>query len=53
MVDTTPRQERVVIGADFNGHFGKGNKGDEDVMVGYGAKERMRKDRGWWTLQKG
>ena len=31
---------RVVIGADFNEHVGDGNRGNEDVMGGYGAKER-------------
>jgi len=27
-----PKGERVLIGADFNGHFGEGNMGYEDVM---------------------
>ena len=25
-------EERVVIGADFNGHVGEGNRGDGNVM---------------------
>ncbi|KAK3560234.1 hypothetical protein QTP86_002183 [Hemibagrus guttatus] len=32
--------ERVVIGADFNGHVGEGNTGDEEVMGKFGVKER-------------
>ncbi|KAK3528113.1 hypothetical protein QTP86_023836 [Hemibagrus guttatus] len=32
--------ERVVIGADFNGHVGEGNRGDEEVMDKFGVKER-------------
>ncbi|KAK3569087.1 hypothetical protein QTP86_022122, partial [Hemibagrus guttatus] len=32
--------ESVVIGADFNGHVGEGNTGDEEVMVNFGVKER-------------
>ncbi|KAK3526352.1 hypothetical protein QTP70_024631 [Hemibagrus guttatus] len=32
--------ERVVIGADFNGHVGEGNTGDEEVMDKFGVKER-------------
>ncbi|KAJ8347031.1 hypothetical protein SKAU_G00284320 [Synaphobranchus kaupii] len=35
-----PARERVVIGADFNGHVGEGNKGDEEVMGRYGVKKR-------------
>ncbi len=35
-----PKEERVVIGADFNGHVGEGNRGDEEVMARYGIKER-------------
>ena len=31
----------MVIGADFNGHVGEGNKEDEEVMVGrYGQNKR-------------
>ncbi|KAK3573365.1 hypothetical protein QTP86_024123 [Hemibagrus guttatus] len=35
--------ERVVIGADFNGHVGEGNTGDEEVMGKFGVKERNLK----------
>ncbi len=35
-----PKEERVVIGADFNGHVGEGNRGDEELMARYGIKER-------------
>lgn len=35
-----PRSERVVIGADFNGHVGAGNRDDEEVMGRFGIQER-------------
>ena len=41
VVESIPREERVVIGADFNGHVGNGHRGDEDVMGRYGVKERI------------
>ncbi|KAE8291438.1 hypothetical protein D5F01_LYC11043 [Larimichthys crocea] len=34
------RSERVVIGADFNGHVGAGNRDDEEVMGRFGIQER-------------
>ena len=40
VVETIPEQERVVIGADFNGHVGEGNRGDEAVMGRHGYKKR-------------
>ncbi|KAK3535463.1 hypothetical protein QTP70_016885, partial [Hemibagrus guttatus] len=40
VVESIPTGERVVIGADFNGHVGEGNTGDEEVMGKFGVKER-------------
>ncbi|KAK2891998.1 hypothetical protein Q8A73_017663 [Channa argus] len=34
------RGERVVIGADFNGDVGEGNRGDENVMGRFGLQDR-------------
>ncbi|KAK3533567.1 hypothetical protein QTP70_023434 [Hemibagrus guttatus] len=39
VIESIPTGERVVIGADFNGHVGKGNTGDEEVMGKFGVKE--------------
>ncbi|MCI4395274.1 hypothetical protein PGIGA_G00178440 [Pangasianodon gigas] len=39
-IESIPTGERVVIGADFNGHVGEGNTGDEEVMGKFGVKER-------------
>ncbi|MCJ8733957.1 hypothetical protein PDJAM_G00229740 [Pangasius djambal] len=40
VVESIPTGERVVIGADFNGHVGEGNTGDEEVMGKFGVKKR-------------
>ncbi|KAK3552900.1 hypothetical protein QTP86_028010 [Hemibagrus guttatus] len=40
VMESIPTGERVVIGADFNGHVGEGNSGDEEVMGKFGVKER-------------
>ncbi|MCJ8736426.1 hypothetical protein PDJAM_G00258070 [Pangasius djambal] len=40
VIESIPMDERVVIGADFNGHAGEGNTGDEEVMGKFGVKER-------------
>ncbi|KAK3517800.1 hypothetical protein QTP70_018963, partial [Hemibagrus guttatus] len=39
VMESIPTGERVVIGADFNGHVGEGNTGDEEVM----GKELQRR----------
>ncbi|KAK3553750.1 hypothetical protein QTP70_009196 [Hemibagrus guttatus] len=40
VMESIPTAERVVIGADFNGHVGERNTGDEEVMGKFGVKER-------------
>ncbi|KAK3548023.1 hypothetical protein QTP70_002688 [Hemibagrus guttatus] len=40
VMESIPTGETVVIGADFNGHVGEGNAGDEEVMGKFGVKER-------------
>ncbi|KAK3562413.1 hypothetical protein QTP86_033563, partial [Hemibagrus guttatus] len=40
VMESIPTGERVVIGADFNGHVGEGNPGDEEGMGKFGVKER-------------
>ena len=39
-VEMISREERVIVGADLNGHVGVGNNGDEDVMGRHGMGER-------------
>ncbi|KAK3557500.1 hypothetical protein QTP70_028305, partial [Hemibagrus guttatus] len=40
VMESIPMGERVVIGVDFNGHVGEGNRGVEEVMGKFGVKER-------------
>ncbi|KAK3507265.1 hypothetical protein QTP70_013448 [Hemibagrus guttatus] len=40
VMESIPTGERVVIGVDFNGHVGGGNRDDEEVMGKFGVKER-------------
>ncbi|KAK3574121.1 hypothetical protein QTP86_003462 [Hemibagrus guttatus] len=45
VMKSIPTGERVVIGADFNGHVGEGSTGDEEVMGKFGVKERNLKEQ--------
>ena len=36
------QKRRIVLGADLNGHVGKGNIGDEEIMGRYGAETRNK-----------
>ena len=40
VMESIPKEERVVIGADFNGHVGEGNIGNENIMGRYDEKAR-------------
>ncbi|KAK3566416.1 hypothetical protein QTP86_032264, partial [Hemibagrus guttatus] len=40
VMESIPTGERVVIGANFNGHVGEGTTGDEEVIGKFGVKER-------------
>ncbi|KAK3542651.1 hypothetical protein QTP86_031471, partial [Hemibagrus guttatus] len=45
VMESIPTGERVVIGADFNGHVGEGNRGDEEVMGKLMNEENEREKR--------
>ena len=39
MMQSILRDERVVIGADFNGHVGEGIRGDEEMIARFGIQD--------------
>ena len=42
LIESTSKQERIVSGADLNGHKGKGNIEDEKIMGRYDAGTRNK-----------
>ena len=42
LVETVSKKERIVLGADLNGHVGEGNIRDEEIMEKYGAGTRNK-----------
>ena len=42
LIENISKEERIVFGADLNGHVGKGNIGDEEIMGKYGAETRNK-----------
>ena len=42
LIESISKEERIVLGADLNGHVGKGNIGDEERMGRYGAGTRNK-----------
>ena len=42
LIESISKEERIVLGADFNGHVGEGNIGDEEIMGRYGAGTRNK-----------
>ena len=42
LIESISKEERIVLGADLNGHVGKGNIGDEEIMGRYGDGTRNK-----------
>ena len=42
LIESISTEERIVPGADLNGHVGEGNIGDEEIMGRYGAGIRNK-----------
>ena len=53
VIQSIPRDERVVIGADINGHVGKGNRGDEELMGRFGVQDRNAESQMVVDFEKG
>ena len=42
LIESISTEERIVLGADFNGRVGEGNIGDEEIIRRYGAGTRNK-----------
>ena len=42
LIESVSTEERIVLGADLNGHVGEANIGDEEIMGRYGAGTRNK-----------
>ena len=42
LIESISTEERIVLGADLNGHVGEGNIGGEEIMGRYGAGTRNK-----------
>ena len=42
LIESISKEERIVLGADLNGHMGEGNIGNEEIMGRYGAGTRNK-----------
>ena len=42
LIESVSKEERIVLGADLNGHVGEGNIGDKEIMGRYGAGTRNK-----------
>ena len=42
LIKSISKAEKIVLGADLNGHLGEGNIGDEEIMGRYGAGTRNK-----------
>ena len=44
LIESVSKQERIVLGADLNGHVGEGNIGDEKVLGRYDAGTKNKEE---------
>ena len=44
LIESISKEDRIVLGADLNGHVGKGNIEDEEIMGSYGAGARNKEE---------
>ena len=42
LIENVSKQERIVLGADLNGHVGEGNIADKEILGRYGAGTRNK-----------
>ena len=52
LIESVTKEEKIVLGANLNGHVGKGNIGDEEIMGRYGAGTRNKEGSMFVNFEK-
>ena len=52
LIESISKEEKIVFGADLNGHVGEENIGDEEIVGSMVLEQEIRRDQWLWILGK-